>query len=110
MGQNFVKYHVWGYFGTILLYIDDIVKYLVKNDHRFFGSIIVAAWGGAPAYHDVSMKADDELLKDLDRGFGVLEFNGSQSYFALDGQHRLAAIKKAIFCQVHSLAGIYAPK
>ena len=71
----------------------EIVKYLASTPGRFLGAIIVAAWGGDPLYHPVTMKDPDGLLTNLDSDFGVLEFNGSQTYFALDGQHRLKAIK-----------------
>jgi DNA sulfur modification protein DndB len=74
----------------------EIVKYLTSNDSRFLGSMIVAAWGGDPLYHPVAMQDPDGLLQNLDSDFGVLEFNGSQQYFAIDGQHRLKAIKDSL--------------
>lgn len=74
----------------------DIVEYLKKSEHRFLGSLIVAAYGGDPHYVPVRMDEHDELVRGLDSGFGVLTFDGSQQYFALDGQHRLKAIKEAI--------------
>lgn len=74
----------------------EIVEYLKKSEHRFLGSLIVAAYGGDPQYVPVQMDEQDELIKGLDSGFGVLTFDGSQQYFALDGQHRLKAIKDAI--------------
>lgn len=75
---------------------DEIVKYLTSTPGRFLGAIIVAAWGGNPLYHPVTMADPDGLLANLDSDFGVLEFNGSQQYFALDGQHRLKAIKDSL--------------
>ena len=75
---------------------DSIKNYLLKSDHRFLGAIIIAAWGGAPTYVDISMDDPDGLLSGIDRQFGVLTFDGTQQYFALDGQHRLKAIKEAI--------------
>jgi DNA sulfur modification protein DndB len=75
---------------------NEIVKYLLTNESRFLGSMIVAAWGGKPLYHPVTMNDPDGLLQNLDSDFGVLEFNGSQQYFAIDGQHRLRAIKDSI--------------
>jgi DNA sulfur modification protein DndB len=42
------------------------------------------------------MDDPDGILRGLDREFGVLTFDGSQQYFALDGQHRLRAIKDAL--------------
>lgn len=59
----------------------EIVEYLKSSEHRFLGSLIVAAWGGDPVYHPVEMNDPDLLLEDLDSGFGVLSFDGSQSYF-----------------------------
>lgn len=73
-----------------------ITEYLVKSEHRFLGSMVVAAWGGEPEYTRLSMDDPDGILNGLDREFGVLTFDGTQQYFALDGQHRLKAIKDAI--------------
>ncbi len=75
---------------------DSIKGYLLKSEHRFLGALIIAAWGGAPTYTDVSMEDPDGILSGIDRQFGVLTFDGTQQYFALDGQHRLKAIKEAI--------------
>lgn len=75
---------------------EDIVQYLLNSSHRFLGSLIVAAWGGDPHYLELSMEDSEGYLKGLDNGFGVLTLDGSQQYFALDGQHRLKAIKDAI--------------
>lgn len=74
----------------------DITAYLLNSSHRFLGALIVAAWGGHPEYTPIQMEDPDEVLKDLDRDFGLLTFDGSQMYFALDGQHRLRAIKDAL--------------
>lgn len=74
----------------------DIVDYLLKSSHRFLGALIVAVWGGNPNFTSVQMENDQGLLDGLDNAFGVLTFDGSEQYFALDGQHRLRAIKDAI--------------
>jgi DNA sulfur modification protein DndB len=68
----------------------------LNSPHRFLGSLIIAAWGGSPEYTPIAMDDPDGLLTGIDRGFGVLTFDGTQQYFALDGQHRLKAIKDAI--------------
>jgi DNA sulfur modification protein DndB len=75
---------------------DDIKSYLLKSEHRFLGALIIAAWGGAPEYRAIGMDDPDGMLTGIDRQFGVLTFDGTQSYFALDGQHRLKAIKEAL--------------
>jgi DNA sulfur modification protein DndB len=74
----------------------EITDYLLKSEHRFLGSLIIAAWGGDPSYQDITMEDPDGLLKGIDKSFGILTFDGTQSYFALDGQHRLKAIKDAL--------------
>ena len=74
----------------------EIARYLLESEHRFLGSLIVAAWGGAPEYTQLEMENGAGLLEGLDQGFGVLTFDGTHSFFALDGQHRLKAIKDAL--------------
>jgi DNA sulfur modification protein DndB len=74
----------------------DITEYLLRSEHRFLGALVVAAWGGEPAYTRLAMDDPDGILRGIDREFGVLTFDGSQQYFALDGQHRLRAIKDAL--------------
>lgn len=74
----------------------EIKDYLLRAHHRFLGALIVAAWGGEPEYVPVKMESEDGLIEGLDDQFGVLIFDGSQQYFALDGQHRLKAIKDAL--------------
>lgn len=76
----------------------EITEYLLKNERRFLGALIVAAWGGQPEYLELQMADSDEqgVLAGVDREFGVLTFDGTHQFFALDGQHRLRAIKDAI--------------
>lgn len=78
----------------------EIVQYLGKRDDRFFSSIVVAALGGNPTYMPVEIANDPRfsLLRPagIADAFGVLTFDGGQRYFALDGQHRLKAIKTLI--------------
>ena len=76
----------------------EIVTYLKGRPDRFFASLVVAAVGGSPKFYPVSV-ADDpqfEIFADeesIEQSFGVLRFSGTQNYYALDGQHRLKAIK-----------------
>ena len=71
-----------------------MTEYLLRQPERFYGAIIVAAWGGQPQYMRVKM--EDHPLLDDDFEFGLLKFDGRQEYFALDGQHRLQSIRNAI--------------
>lgn len=67
------------------------------ND-RFFSSLVIAAVGGAPKFHPVSIADDPQfgILADepnLEESFGVLRFSGDPKYYAMDSPHRLKAIK-----------------
>ena len=78
-----------------------IVSYLVNRDDRFFSSIVVASLGGNPTWYPVVMDttvvpevfANAQSMRD---SFGVLSFEGDPKYYALDGQHRVAAIKSLV--------------
>ncbi|MFG3093956.1 DGQHR domain-containing protein [Streptomyces sp. NPDC048202] len=77
----------------------EITNYLLTNENRFLGAIIVAAWGGAPEYIPLEMEKtaeNSDVLSGMDGNFGVLTFDGTHQFFALDGQHRLKAIKDAV--------------
>ena len=76
----------------------DIVEYLKRQPNRFFSAIVVAALNGNPQFYPVKIADDPQLVifrndSRLSEAFGVLQFDGTQKYYALDGQHRLSAIK-----------------
>jgi len=78
-----------------------IAGYLSKQPDRFFSSIVVAALEGDPTWWPVSLEDNPQFQmlrsdKRITEAFGVLQFNGEQNYYALDGQHRLAAIRALI--------------
>ncbi|MDE0668229.1 MAG: DGQHR domain-containing protein [bacterium] len=79
----------------------DIAQYLAAQEDRFFSSLVIAAVEGNPNWYPVTLENVPEfkLLQDdqrLSSAFGVLTLDGSQRYYALDGQHRLAAIRSLI--------------
>ena len=76
----------------------EIVTYLIGRSDRFFASLVVAAVGGSPKFYPVSVADDPQFAifadeDSIEQSFGVLRFSGDQDYYALDGQHRLKAIK-----------------
>lgn len=73
-----------------------IRDYILNNEERFLGALLVGVWGGEPRFEIVEMAEQNVLMPNLDEGIGFLVLDGSQVYFALDGQHRLRAIKDAI--------------
>lgn len=72
-----------------------IATYLSTNAQRFFGSLIIAAYDGKPRFFPVSVEAPHLLEKPEER-MGLLVFDGTEKYYALDGQHRLWAIKEEV--------------
>jgi DNA sulfur modification protein DndB len=80
----------------------EIAEYIRSNEDRFFNSLVVAIYGGKPQWHpfDIKPVATDISADDLDEtarhSVGYLSLTEEEKVFALDGQHRLAGIKKAI--------------
>ncbi|QTC90329.1 DGQHR domain-containing protein [Brevundimonas goettingensis] len=80
-----------------------ISKYLENNEDRFFNSLVVAVYGGDPQW--LPFENVKPIVKDFEPEYltntaayslGYLSFNSEEKIFALDGQHRLAGIKKAV--------------
>ena len=81
----------------------EIASYLIREPQRFFNSLVVAIYGGDPAWHSFSNFrpiADDidlaDVPDDVEASVGFLSFTGQEKMFAIDGQHRLAGIKEAV--------------
>mgnify|MGYP005852698049 CR=1 FL=1 len=82
---------------------NQIAQYLETQPERFFNSLVVATYGGQPNWHalnEVRGRAKDGDLETLadetTSSVGFLTLQGDEELFALDGQHRLAGIKKAL--------------
>lgn len=83
----------------------EIGKYLVNERDHFFNALVVAVYGGDPEWmeFEVNPAAGARTPKDprevpawAQSAFGYLHLSGSETLFALDGQHRLAGIKQAV--------------
>jgi DNA sulfur modification protein DndB len=77
----------------------EMVPYLLNETQRFYGALVVAVYGGEPEFSPVTVTEHRLLDDEVDAktyGFGLLRFDGSQIYYALDGQHRLKSIQEAI--------------
>jgi len=80
-----------------------IASYIKTQPERFFNSLVVATYGGKPDWHaitNINSKASDIELSNIPEevleSVGFLTFHGNEKLFALDGQHRLAGIKRAV--------------
>lgn len=77
-----------------------IVRYLNTRDTRFFGSIILGVFDALPNWIEFNLsgiaeKHDLSEIGDAESSLGLMEFHGNEKMFAIDGQHRVEAIKQA---------------
>jgi len=75
-----------------------IVNYLETQDQRFFNSIIVGVYKGKPEWLELAVGSNrnfnSDELPDYTKGvIGFLKLSGQERLFAIDGQHRVAAIR-----------------
>jgi DNA sulfur modification protein DndB len=77
-----------------------IKRYLMHQEQRLFNALVIAIYGGAPTWAE--LKIDDtarsglgELPAYMKGALGVLAFDGSERFFAVDGRHRVVGIQKA---------------
>jgi DNA sulfur modification protein DndB len=80
-----------------------IANYLTFTKERFFNSLVLATYGGSPEWleiGDFKSTTRPELVKQVSQSamdaMGFLRLTGTEKIFAIDGQHRLAGIKKAL--------------
>ena len=73
----------------------DMAGYLGQS-YRFYGPLIIALKGGNPEFVPLQMSEPTNLVPLEEFTIGVLRFSGTEDYFVLDGQHRLASIRRAI--------------
>lgn len=80
----------------------EIKDYLLKQEQRFFNSLIVAIYEGDPSWHEITRIESNNQLnsenfpEDVVAGIGILSLNGEEKLFTLDGQHRLIGIREAV--------------
>lgn len=78
--------------------VGKILEYINNDEDRFFNSIIVGVFGGVPDWLALNVAGIDDLSKEdkslIDESIGILRFSGDEEMFAIDGQHRVEAIKK----------------
>lgn len=80
-----------------------ISEYLLNNEDRFFNSLVVAVYNGEPCWHEISKlrpSSEDALTLEFpdfaEHCIGFLSINRHETFFALDGQHRVEGIKQAL--------------
>lgn len=81
-----------------------ISEYLVRHEQRFFNSLVIGVYGGSPQWYPISITEiqvpDLEGLHksniELEEKVGILMLSGEENLFAIDGQHRVSGIRKAL--------------
>lgn len=80
--------------------VEDMVPYIVDDPDRFFGSLIIDIFSG---FDEIVFESAAEALPTLPAAYrvpmkdmGFLTLPGKERLIALDGQHRLLALKIAI--------------
>lgn len=79
----------------------EISDYLLSQPQRFFNSIVVGIYGGEPEWYPINIQDSPEatapnLSDRTKQSVGLLKLSGKEKIFAIDGQHRVQAIKQAI--------------
>lgn len=85
--------------------IEPIARYLSNQKERFFNSIVLGIYDGEPSWQEFEIKigesTEENQLSEIDlrhfsQTFGILRLSGNESIYAIDGQHRVMGIRKAI--------------
>ncbi|WP_151769111.1 DNA sulfur modification protein DndB [Acinetobacter colistiniresistens] len=80
--------------------VKKILSYIKNNEDRFFNSIIVGVFDDTPNWYPLDLKhvdiLSDERREYIEDSMGLLELKGSEKLFAIDGQHRIEAIKREV--------------
>jgi DNA sulfur modification protein DndB len=80
---------------------ESIKQYLLNKPQRFFNALVIGVYGGEPNFFELDLHSGPRLnsadLPDYFEGaLGILQFSGSEKLFAIDGQHRVVGIKRAV--------------
>lgn len=71
---------------------ESIKKYILKDNERFFNAVILAIYDGDPQWLEVEFRNEEREFTNV----GFLQFNGEETIFPVDGQHRVAGIIEAL--------------
>jgi DNA sulfur modification protein DndB len=78
-----------------------ISDYLLTKPQRFFNTLVIGVYGGAPQWFELDIRDNNlfnsnNLPQYIDGALGILRLDGSEDLFAIDGQHRVSGISKAL--------------
>ena len=78
-----------------------ISDYLINQPQHFFPGIVVGVYLGEPTWYDIDVEGnialtDPAIDPSAQYNLGLLELDGTEKLYAIDGQHRVAGIKEAL--------------
>lgn len=78
----------------------EIGDYIINQKQHFFNAIIAGIYEGEPRWIEIDLGRADVLDVGGERlvreSIGVLQLNGMEKIFAIDGQHRVEGIRDAL--------------
>jgi len=79
----------------------EIAEYLVSEKQRFFNSLIIGIYEGDPKWYEIEIRSnkflgEEDFPIEVSGVFGFIKLKGNEKLFALDGQHRVLGIRRAI--------------
>ncbi|AOY46590.1 TPA: DGQHR domain-containing protein [Vibrio cholerae] len=84
-----------------------ISDYINDNEQRFLGALVVGVYEGSPNWVPLDIAFDGALVdvpssqkECISDKLGFLTLSGVEKIFAIDGQHRVAGIKKSVTSDV----------
>jgi len=69
-----------------------IKRYVLDRGDHFFNALVLAVYDGQPEWTEIRYELEDEMFYNV----GVLNLNGKEKIFPVDGQHRVEGIKAAL--------------
>ena len=78
-----------------------ISDYLINQPQHFFSGIVVGVYLGEPTWYDIDVEGnialtDPAIDPSAQYNLGLLELDGTEELYAIDGQHRVAGIQEAL--------------
>lgn len=90
-----------------------IAKYILTNGQRFLGALVIGVYDGDPNWIPLDVNFSNKLVNipensrdQISGKLGILKLSGGEKLFAIDGQHRVAGIKKAIALGMDHLSAV----
>lgn len=78
-----------------------ISDYLLNQPQHFFPGIVVGVYLGEPTWYEIDVEGnialtDPAIDPSAQYNLGLIELDGTEKLYAIDGQHRVAGIQEAL--------------